>query len=379
MEEASVYIHVPYCKSKCRYCNFNSYPGREDEFGNYVNALLAELELRSQHLSAAVVPTVFFGGGTPTVIGAEMLGAILDRCPAEAGLAVSPEAEISIEANPETVSPPLLDALLAAGFNRISLGVQSFSDTALRRLGRIHSGAQAALAVRQAAEAGFRNISVDLMFGIPAQDIAGWEEDLEAALSLRPQHISAYGLAVEEKTPFARLLKLGLISLPDEEACCKMYSAAVEKLARAGYEHYEISNFALPGYRCRHNVNYWRNGSYLGLGAGAHSYLDGERSANVDDPGRYIAMAANAGSAVRFHEKLAPRAALGEALMLGLRLLEGIDMEEYTGRYGVDFQQEFGGTVAELVCQGFMEMEGGRLKLTRRGVLLSDEVFQKFL
>ncbi len=377
MEEVSVYIHIPYCKSKCGYCDFNSYPGREDEYEGYVEALLRELKQRGRQISGAAVPSIFFGGGTPSILGAELLSLILSRC--KEVFTLDPRAEISIEANPETLSPSLLRDLLDAGFNRLSVGIQSFDDSSLQRLGRNHSGTQAVDVARQAAGAGFENISLDLMFGVPGQEIPQWEEDVEKALSLHPTHVSAYGLKVEEKTPFDRLLKMGLITLPDEETFTRMYTVAVEKLNGAGYEHYEIANFALPGYRCLHNVNYWRNGPYLGLGAGAHSYLKGERSANVRDPAEYLARVAEESQAVDSREKLPSRSALGEALMLGLRLTEGIDVEEYGARYGADLRLEYGPVIRDLSQQGLLEMEGTRLKLTWKGILLSDEVFLKLL
>jgi len=373
MEEVSLYIHIPYCRSKCGYCDFNSFPGREAEYENYAQALLAELEFRGSELEHAAVPSIFFGGGTPTILRGELLSSILARC--VKAFNIAPEAEISVEANPETVSPELFDALLAVGFNRLSLGVQSFDDESLRRLGRIHDGDSAVKGIRLAAEAGFKNVSLDLMFGLPAQEVSQWDRDLETALSHAPQHISAYGLKIEEKTPFDRLRKMGIITLPDEEACSDMYSLAVEKLTAEGYEHYEISNFAKPGFRCRHNVNYWRNGQYLGLGAGAHSYLKGERSANIKAPGDYMTKMAEGGSALEFRERLSPRAALGEALMLGLRLTEGIDVEDYGNKYGIDFNREYGSTVKELCEEGLLEMEGRCLRLSRSGILLSDEVF----
>jgi oxygen-independent coproporphyrinogen-3 oxidase len=377
IKQVSAYIHIPYCISKCGYCDFNSYPDREGEYGDYTQAVLTELATRGRAMAGASVPSIFFGGGTPTVLSTERLTSILDRC--RTVLTLDHEPEISVEANPETITPPLLESLLSAGFNRISIGVQSFDDGNLRLLGRTHSGAQAVEAINRAAEAGFENISLDLMFGIPGQDTPQWREDIHTALSLNPQHISAYELKVEEKTPFHRLIETGVISLPDEESRCEMYSMALERFTEAGLERYEISNFARPGFRCRHNLNYWRNGEYLGLGAGAHSFLGGVRSSNAPEPLKYMTMVTAGGRAVDFQEKLSSRAALGEALMLGLRLTEGIDMEAYSTRYGIPLQGEYGETLSELSGQGLIEMEGGRLKLTDRGVLLSDEVFLKFL
>jgi len=293
----SLYVHIPFCVAKCGYCDFNSYAleglletGRAgaDWAPRYADALLREMEARCRALGLGGrgVETLFFGGGTPSLFPPEETARVLDALKRRFDL--SPEAEVTLEANPGAADAARFAALREAGVSRLSIGVQTFDDLALRRLDRAHTGEEARAAFRAAREAGFGNVSLDLMFGIPFQTLADAASDLEAALALGPEHISAYELTIEPGTAFHALHARGrLAGLPDEEAALAMWELRDRLLSRAGYERYEISNFARPGFRCRHNLNYWRRGEYLGLGAGAHSFIGGRRLWNHARPDVY--------------------------------------------------------------------------------------------
>ncbi len=380
--KTALYIHYPFCRSKCLYCDFNSRAGSAMPSADYVAALLKELQLQSDRMAHGVRgATLYLGGGTPSLLDPRHVTMIINS--AACLFALESDAEITIEANPGTVTREKLAAYREAGVNRLSLGMQSFSDPLLARLGRVHTARQGLDAFAAARDAGFANIGIDLIHGLPGEDLPTWLADLDRALLLRPEHISAYGLTIEPGTPFHAMAERGELAIPDEETAAEMFELTGELLGRAGYDHYEISNFALPGYRSRHNQVYWRRESYLGFGAGAHSFLSsppfGHRWKNPDDTGKYLC-ALNSG--ILPEEELSPvsrREAMAEALFLGLRMLEGVDEEEFRQGFGIPLADAFPAELPQLLADGLLEQEEGRLRLSSRGVMLANQVFIKFV
>lgn len=382
-----LYVHIPFCTAKCSYCDFNSYAGQEHLVPAYGETLLKDARLWITAVRGRTVESVFFGGGTPSLVPADELAAIL------AGLRsifhVDPDAEIALEANPGSLTADYLRDLRAAGFNRLSIGVQSFDDAELARLDRIHTGEQALQAFAAAREAGFDNVNLDLIYGLPGQPLAAWQRNLERALALAPEHLSLYALTVEEGTPLARDIARGRVAPPDPDAQAEQYEWIEACLAEAGYEHYEISNWARPGRRCRHNLIYWQNREYLGLGAGAHSFLNGVRFSTVLLPGRYtelvnetVASRAAGGSEMRHvagAEQITPELSMADTLILGLRLIDGIDVREFGARYGRIVDDVYGPVLDEFAGYGLLERTETHLRLTPRGRLLSNELFQRLL
>ncbi|NSW58380.1 MAG: radical SAM family heme chaperone HemW [Armatimonadetes bacterium] len=373
MSGPGIYVHFAFCRSKCLYCDFNSRPGTPAEQSAYVDALVAEIE-RTPPLGAA---TVYFGGGTPTVFAPCDLARVLQAVTAR--FVVGPSAEITLEANPGTVTEASLRALREAGFNRLSLGVQSLRDPELTLLGRAHDAAQAEQAVASARAAGFENLSLDLIRGLPGQKLEHWQETLEGAIALEPDHISAYGLSLEEGTPLREKVERGELPRPRGSGSAHWLDWTVRRLRRAGYRRYEISNYARPGRESRHNLNYWHNGEYIGIGAGAWSYRAGVRSRNVADSREYTRLALAGEELVREAERLGPEEALGEAMMLGLRLTEGIRPPELACRYGIDPRQRYADVIDRLVKERLLVDEHGVLRLTSKGLLVQNAVAVEFL
>ena len=387
MKPLSLYVHIPFCIVKCGYCDFNSYAldtllekghAGEDWARRYGDALMAETKSRAEQfsLNGREVGTIFFGGGTPSLFPAEETRRILDFIAASFDLA--PDCEITLEANPGAAEAERFGALREAGVNRISIGVQTFDDEALGRLDRVHTGDDAERAFRSAREAGFANVSLDLMFGIPFQTIPMAARDIERALDLGPEHLSAYELTIEPGTAFhAQQARGELSGLPDEDTALRMWELRDSALAEAGFERYEISNFAKPGFACRHNLNYWRRGDYLGLGAGAHSLVEGERFWNHARPDVYAQSASDpTTNSERVDE---PEKALGEALMLGLRMKEGVSLMRIARECGADPEDAFGELFRELETSGLLARENGHLRLSDKGTLLANQVLAKFL
>jgi len=374
----TAYIHIPFCLSKCRYCDFNSFAGSDSLHDEYVDAIIADIEFTalSRDSALAKLDTVYFGGGTPTVLKPFALARILAA--AKAGFGLAENAEVTLEANPDTVDLSSLHVLKGFGFNRLSLGAQSFCDDLLRDIGRRHDSAATVRAVRAARQAGFDNLGLDLMFALPGETLEQWQSDLDKALELRPEHLSVYELTIEDGTPFGEALKRGDISVTDEDTRIEMYEAAIEKLTNAGYEHYEVSNFALPGRRSRHNTVYWTNHSYYGFGAGASGYVAGERYRRISNPLEYIEMIALAGNPNEFSETLASDQKLGEIIMLRLRLLEGIDLREFEAETGVNLLERFSEVIEKLVARWLLETPDTHMKLTHKGLLLLNDVASAF-
>lgn len=380
--ECALYIHFPFCVRKCLYCDFNSLAGSSIMPEEYVTALVRELELRAATLEAPVTaPTLYFGGGTPSLMAPASVQVVIDGARRWYGLL--PEAEVTLEANPGTVDRGKLAGYRAAGVNRLSLGVQSFDDAMLVRLGRLHTARQAVDAVTMARQAGFANLGIDLIHGLPGQTVTRWRDDLARAVDLAPEHISAYGLTVEEGTPFFSLASSGNLNLPVEEAALEMLEMTADVLRDAGYEQYEISNFARTGRRSRHNQVYWHRGNYLGFGAGAHSFLRdggwGTRWHNPSDPVAYMHSLADGLPPAEEPAILDRRDAMAEFMFLGLRLLEGIESARFQEEFGVTVNDAYGEEVARLTAAGLLKVAGGRLRLTRIGLPLANQVFQSFL
>lgn len=352
-----IYIHVPFCKQKCIYCDFYSLPRREEDMDAYVSAL--RLQLAETDFSGYEADTVYFGGGTPSLLGPRRLAALLEACP------IAPGAEVTLEANPDSASDAGdLAALRRAGFNRVSLGMQSADDGELKAIGRVHTMAQVRAAVEAAGRAGFDNLSLDLIYGLPGQDLPRWRENLAAALELNPEHLSCYGLKAEPGTPLYARRE----ALPGDEVQADMYLETVGLLEARGFRQYEISNFARPGRESRHNLKYWTLGEYIGFGPGAHSDFRGVRYAWARDLDAFL----RGDRLLSETRRMTPRDREAERLMLSLRLARGLDLAEWEGRLFPPFLER---------CEaaGYALREGDRWRLTPRGFLVSNPIIGELL
>ncbi|MBU0944758.1 MAG: radical SAM family heme chaperone HemW [Proteobacteria bacterium] len=373
----ALYIHIPFCAAKCSYCSFNSYAGLEGLQERYVEALCVEMVKSASGRRIAPLQTIFLGGGTPTLLSASLLRKVLSSCLALFPLA--PDAEISIEANPGTVDGEKLDFLRAAGVNRLSLGVQSFADQELGRIGRIHSAAEAVRAVHMARAAGFQNLSLDLMYGLPDQDAGSWRTSLETAFSLALNHLSLYQLTVEEGTPLERMVREKRVQLPDDDDVAVMDALSTELSAGAGLLQYEISNYAQPGYQCRHNITYWENRDYLAIGSGAVSCLDGCRRRTVAGPEQYCDLIEAGQSVVIEEETLQADASFRETVIMGLRLNRGVSLNQLQRRYGILPEDYYGKILEQLIADGLLVQKGGYLRLTERGRVFANRVMAELV
>lgn len=374
-EHVSIYVHIPFCAKRCAYCDFNTYAWRGAIVRDTLEAI--RLSIESTEEPNIVVPTIFFGGGTPSFPDPELVVRILDAV--RARFRVLPDAEISVEVNPGTVDRAHYLLLKQAGFNRLSMGVQAFDDGLLKALGRIHTAAEALRSYETARQAGFENVSIDLMFALPDQTLRQWQKTLRVAISLQPEHISCYALTVEPGTPFFKMYQQGRLNLPDEETDLRMYQYTIRALTRAGYEHYEISNFAKPGYRCRHNMVYWRNEEYLGFGPGAVSYRRGVRWKTISNPRRYVQAVRSSASLVEEEERLDADASLGETLMLMLRLRDGVDVRMVEERYGVNLIQRYARQVDKLRRLRLLEVTPDYWRITAKGLPVTNSICAEFL
>ncbi|NPB10002.1 MAG: radical SAM family heme chaperone HemW [Thermodesulfobacteria bacterium] len=372
---AGLYLHVPFCRRKCPYCDFFSLPVSDPPVEEYLRALKKELELRREELEGLVFTTFYVGGGTPSLLPPwfyeELFSFLAGR------LSFAPE-ERTLEANPEGLTPSLLKEYRLL-FNRLSLGAQSFSPEGLRVLGRLHTVEQTKEAVLRAQEAGFQNLSLDLIFAWPGQTVEMLAREIEEALSLAPEHLSCYELTVEPGTPFEQAFRRGTLRKPREEEILAMFSLLWERLAAAGFEHYEISNYARPGRRCLHNLFYWRAEPYLGLGAGAASFLGGRRTKNLEDLKGYLSALEQGRRPVGEEEELDSEALFREAVVLGLRLREGVLRRELRERFGFDLAQYYAREIPFLEARGLVHWDGERLRLTARGLLLANVVFRELV
>jgi len=374
----ALYVHIPFCAKHCAYCDFNTYVEKQPAVvQRTVDAIRADICRSAPAASGRVVETVFFGGGTPTYLTGEQLTSILQTV--RECYEIAPNAEISSEANPGSSDAAKFAVMHDAGFNRISIGVQSFDDTLLTALDRFHTSSEAENAMQAARSAGFDNVNLDLMFGLPCQTLSLWHRTLERACELEPEHLSLYALTLEPGTLFERRHAGGKLALPDEDAELEMYEQSIRMLQSFEYEHYEVSNFARPGFRCLHNQVYWHNGEYLGFGPGAVSYVEGRRYKRERLPGRYAAKLESCAPLEVETETLDCCGALGETMMLGLRLREGIDTVRVAARFGIDPLIYFEKQIERLVSSGLLEKHGAILRLTHRGLLLANTVLGEFL
>jgi oxygen-independent coproporphyrinogen-3 oxidase len=383
-----LYVHVPFCAAICNYCNFNRGLFDAAQKARYIDALLAEIAgapahpgpgLTAEQPREVAADTIFFGGGTPSLLEPAEIGAIIAACGRAFDLTA--DAEITLEANPETVSEASLAGYREAGVTRLSFGVQSFREDELRRLSRLHGVARARLAFTQARAAGFDNLSLDLMMWLPGQSVSQWLESIDAAIALAPEHLSLYLLEVYPNAPLRDEMARGRWSQAPDEDAATMYLEAMNRLDRAGYCQYEISNVARPGFESRHNLKYWQDGAWRGFGCGAHSTRAGVRWKNVSATDDYIASQATGSAqspAIDVH-RLTRQEQVGDALFMALRLSEGIQIADIRARYGVDVWQRYGADLQIFVDEGILQRRPERLFLTRRGMLLAHEVMTVFV
>ena len=370
-----LYVHIPFCSAICNYCNFNRglFDGPLKE--RYVAAL--EREIRAAEETRDPADTIFFGGGTPSLLDPAEIARIITACRDTYDL--TPEAEITLETNPETSSLERMEQFRAAGVNRVSFGVQSFREPELRRLGRIHTADRARDAVTEARAAGIDNISLDLMMWLPQQTGDDWRYNVESLIDVGPEHASLYLLELYPNAPLKEdMARAGWSQAPDDDAA-EMYVWSMERLEAAGYTQYEISNVARPGFESRHNLKYWRDGEWIGFGCGAHSTRGGIRWKNVASTDDYVRRIGEGTGVASERRSLTESERLEEALFTGLRLTEGIDTDLFAARYGVDVWLRYGKDLAPFVTDGLMVREGPRLALTRRGMLLANEILQVFV
>lgn len=376
----SLYVHIPFCLKRCIYCDFVSGIYDPEKADEYVSALKKELLTIPIGTSFS---TLFIGGGTPTALSADALRDLMAHIFNH--ISFADDYEATIEANPGTLDKEKLTVIREAGMNRISIGIQSFDDDELMLLGRLHSSLAAEQAVHLARDAGFENIGIDLIYGIPGQDIEIWKRTLESAIKLKPKHISAYELTVEKGTVLYAKYQEGILKSLDDDLIAEMYNHTIDYLASEGYGHYEISNFAVPGYSCRHNLNYWDRGEYYGVGVGAHSFVKEARFCNTGNLEDYLKAVSGKNSPLKETEHITEEKALSEAVFLGLRKTAGINIESFFKRYGLNILSHYQDEIADMQEKGLIEITNSecsyetRLRLTRSGLLLSNEVFVKFI
>lgn len=377
-----LYIHIPFCAHICPYCDFNTYAGKDDLIPRYVDAVVRELGMRAGESGGRPAATVYFGGGTPSLLEPAQVATILEA--ARASYVVLPGAEITMEANPNGLDRERLAGYRAAGVDRLSIGAQTLDRGGLRRLGRQHEAADVLNSVRAAREAGFDRINLDFIFGWPGQDRAIWQSDLRRVLELGdagPDHLSLYSLIIEPGTPYADAAARGILHIPDDDEAADLYEDAIAILDEAGWDHYEIANWArTPDRYSRHNAIYWQHGDYLGIGAGAFGTIGGRRVMNHLLPERYIAELEDGALPHSNTEELDDPTARGETMMLGLRLLDdGVDAEAFRARHGADLFAHFAEPIARMVGVGLLERTARGVRLTRRGMMLANDVAAEFL
>lgn len=379
----ALFVYIPYCPSICTYCDFNVYARRDDEFDAYVNAVAREIEITARTVQEPrVASSLAFGGGTPSVLSAEQIERIVETTRGQFEFLL--DAEWTLEANPGTVNLKKLHALREMGFARLSLGVQTFDDARLRQFNRAHTVAQAYEAFDWARRAGFENINLDLIYGLPNQTLDEWRGTLERALAFESEHLSLYGLQVEERTVLKKQIDLGRVASPDADLAADMYELAVQLLRAAGFVHYEISNFAKPGFASRHNKTYWLNAPYLGFGAGAHSSMNGERGEwtryeNLKAPREYVRRLETGDLPVILREKISLEMQMAETMFLGLRLAEGVTWTRFFERFGQDAREVYREPLEFFKEGDFVELDARGIRLTEKGMLVSNQLLWRFL
>lgn len=407
--EIGLYVHIPFCETKCPYCDFNTYSGIEKLIPTYVDALLEEIDRWGNLFPNTSARTVFFGGGTPSYIPAPDMQRLMDRL--VTAFPLIPDAEVTLEANPGDVTVEKAESWLRSGFNRVSMGIQSFDDHLLKTLGRRHDSSGAKESFELLRRAGFENRSLDLMFGLPHQSLDQWKDSVDQALRLEPDHLSLYGLQLEKGTPLEADVRLGRVSTPDDDLAADMYLHAEEALAAAGFRHYEISNWALPGKESRHNLIYWQNNSYIGMGPGAHSSMLGHRFSNTRSPRWYMRSLGfepqdesllsvlgakpqrqpipdstpgqirkmSKSGPIDFVEQTTLELELAETMMMGLRLDTGVSDADFRRRFERSLEEVFSEEIDDLIRSGLLEDTGSSIRLSERGRLLGNEVFGRFV
>lgn len=372
---AGIYLHIPFCRQACSYCDFHFSTNRSRQ-DDMVRALLAEARLYADFFEeGSSIDTVYFGGGTPSLLTADQIRELLSTL--HDLFFVSRDAEITLEANPDDLDRPHLEAMRSAGINRLSIGVQSFSEADLKSMRRSHNAAQAHDAIRDARSAGFDNISLDLIYGIPGSSMAQWQANVQQALDLGPQHLSAYALTVEPQTLLHDQVGKGFVALPEDAAYHQQFFHLIDALEAAGWEHYELSNFARPGFRSRHNSSYWKGVPYLGLGPSAHSYRNPQRAWNLRNNAAYLRSIAEGGKGLRESETLSPRDRLNEYLMTHFRKAEGVDLDLLQSEWNFDLMEGEREALEVFQQNGWMAREGNMLVLSREGKMMSDAIVRE--
>lgn len=381
-EPAGIYVHIPFCQRKCEYCDFHSIVVNDhsqflEVVDSYLCALKQEAHWYAHWTESYQFTTLYVGGGTPSLVPAEQLAELIAFL--KALYQLPPEAEVTCEANPKTLSAAGLAVMREAGVNRISLGAQAFQDPLLRALGRVHCSADIYASVEALHRAGMANYNLDLMFGLPGQTLADWQETLERACRLNPPHLSCYSLIIEEDTPFYRAFHQGLLDLPGEDLEADMFQLTQDYLTGMGYHHYEVSNFAKPGFECAHNLHYWLNRPYVGLGSGASGKVGAKRYTNAADVQGYIASWSRNEPLLAHEEMMDKDLAMDETLICGLRLLDGVSEADFQTRFGRSLSDVYTEQIRRLEESGLVQYQAGRLKVTRRGLFLGNVVYREFL
>ena len=374
---AAAYLHIPFCEHICFYCDFNKVFLEGQPVDEYVDALIKEMQLSKQLHPEETISTFYIGGGTPTTLNERQLEKLLNGIRSIYSLPQG--AEFTMEANPESVSFEKLKIMRDYGVNRLSMGVQSFNNDILKKIGRIHTAEQVYTSVADARKAGFDNMTIDLIFRLPNQAMADFEDSLKKALELDLPHYSIYALILENKTVFYNLMRQGKLPLPSEDAEADMYALAIETMSKNGRNQYEISNFALPGYESQHNLTYWKNESYFGFGAGAHGYIDGIRYHNHGPIQQYLAPMRENNLPIIRQQQLSKNEQMEEEMILGLRTMAGVSQKHFADKFQTPLLDQYATVISDLVAEGLLMIAGDRIRLTQRGVFLGNEVFRSFL
>ena len=374
---AAAYLHIPFCEHICFYCDFNKVFLEGQPVDEYVDALIKEMQLSKQLHPEETLSTFYIGGGTPTTLNERQLEKLLNGIRSIYSLPKG--AEFTMEANPESVSFEKLKIMRDYGVNRLSMGVQSFNNDILKKIGRIHTAEQVYTSVADARKAGFDNMTIDLIFRLPNQTMADFEDSLKKALELDLPHYSIYALILENKTVFYNLMRQGKLPLPSEDTEADMYALAIETMSKNGRNQYEISNFAVPGYESQHNLTYWKNESYFGFGAGAHGYIDGIRYHNHGPIQQYLAPLRENNLPIIRQQQLSKNEQMEEEMILGLRTMAGVSQKHFADKFQTPLLDQYATVISDLVAEGLLMLDGDRIRLTQRGVCLGNEVFRSFL
>lgn len=374
----SAYIHIPFCHHICHYCDFNKVFFKQQPVDEYIEMLINEMHHTTAQRKQNMLKTIFIGGGTPTALTAKQLDRLLEGITTEL-LPTNELIEFAVEANPGELTSEKLHVLKNAGVNRLSIGVQSFNDELLNKIGRVHRRDDVFRTINQAEQIGFENMSIDLMYGLPGQTVGDFKESLEIGFSLNVKHFSAYSLIIEPKTVFYNLMQKGRLSLPPQELEAQMYEIAMEEMENHGFAQYEISNYAIPGFESFHNLTYWNNVDYYGFGAGAHGYVDGVRTSNIGPVKKYIDSIKEKGNAYNSEHVVSLNEKMEEEMFLGLRKTAGVNKEAFYNKFSIELDRQFGEKIKKQVELGLVKDNGVSIKLTHKGKLLGNEVFQEFL